>query len=366
MAQLLGTPGSRLTSSVGEKTSEWSLFGGTTVMSLLILELGVRLTAPQPPSWLDLYAEHPVLPYIVQPGFAGHIDTGDQAWSVYADDRGFRRGKLEVPPDPELPVALWLGDSFTFGFGVDHEDTFVARLDARDDRRFRHRNAAVLGYGPVEYRLMLEELLASEPAPKRLFVTTFLGNDFNDTIIDKRVPIRNGVLGDQGDPKSWLKRNSHAYRLTARLYHQKVDGSGLKKISGIERLESWQREPLKTAVGRYRESFAAIARRCADRGIELEVVLIPGSYMLAAAGGRIPASPEPGIDHLHPIHTAKHLFQELGIRTLDLTPALARHEVTEVLFKFDEHFTPFGHQVVMQAILQAHPELSAPRNAAVH
>src|SRR5205085_1913297 len=81
----------------------------------------------------------------------------------------------------------------------------------------------VPGYGPVQYRQILEwELGERREPPKLLLVATYLGNDFHDCVRNRDLPVHDGVVSDRGDLKSAIKRRSHLYRAIARAYHVAV------------------------------------------------------------------------------------------------------------------------------------------------
>ena len=105
------------------------LLSATLIVSLGLMEVGTRIVSPQPPSWLDIYREHPDLPfYVLQPNLDRVMDTGESSYRVRTDTEGFRIA-LDGPPRFELPEVLVLGDSFTFGQGIAEEDRFSNRLE---------------------------------------------------------------------------------------------------------------------------------------------------------------------------------------------------------------------------------------------
>ena len=85
-----------------------------SIVTIVIGELGVRLAAPQPASWLDVYRRHPTLPfYTLAPHVERFIDTGETRWTVFTDEHGYRvsqrDAKASRPTDTARPVALVLG-----------------------------------------------------------------------------------------------------------------------------------------------------------------------------------------------------------------------------------------------------------------
>src|SRR5690606_31285854 len=89
---------------------------------------------------LTLY--DPNLGWALAPGWRGRHRHHDYDVGYSTNALAFR-GAAEAA---RAPAALWLGDSFTFGFGVDDGETFVDRLDAAHAGGLRHVNLGVPGY----------------------------------------------------------------------------------------------------------------------------------------------------------------------------------------------------------------------------
>ena len=81
---------------------------------------------------------------------------------VTIDAGGFRRnGSVPAQPEREGPVVLALGDSFTFGLGVQDGETWPAQLEARL-RAQTGREAIVVNAGTISYGVFQEmDLLRS-------------------------------------------------------------------------------------------------------------------------------------------------------------------------------------------------------------
>ena len=247
--------------------------------ALALAEGVVRLIAPQQPSWLDVFRRHPVLPYALQPNVERHIDTGESAWSVYTDADGFRCSGKKVTTPPEAQVVLVLGDSFTFGLGVDYEETFAGVLQSSLGSAFRVVNAGVEGYGPRQYNASLAYLLGNGLSPRYVIVATFLGNDFHDCVWGKDLPVIDGVLGNETTLRGFVKRNSHLYRLVSRGYHILGRGATSKELSptapDLYSENRWQEAPLHRCIPIYRDEFRAMFQTCKARKIGFLVCIIP-------------------------------------------------------------------------------------------
>jgi len=324
----------------------------TVVLLLPLMEITVRLVAPRPPSWLPIFRHHPSLPtYACKPNVDATIDTGDSRWTVHTDDEGFRIGQQPRAPD-ERPALLWLGDSFTFGYGVDYESSFVGLLAQGKEGRYHQVNAAVGGYGPTQYRETLEYLLGKGLQPRVVLIGVFLGNDFLDVIDDKNPPILDGILGNEGGAKSTLKLHSHLYRLATAAMHR-LHPYGVRRHSlDLNAVgDAWTKGELREADSIFRREFERMAALCRTHGIEMAVLLIPAGTMVEALARGTPRSPDGARDQTLPLQHALSAFRDLHIRYLDLTPRLVARPVTETYFYFDGHFTPRGHALVRDALL---------------
>lgn len=321
-------------------------------LSLVLAELGLRACAPQLPSWLAIYRAHPALPfYALEPNASVTVDAGESTWTVCTDAQGFRVGcAAQASSDPH-PV-LWLGDSFSFGHGVNFEESFVGLL-ANDPRCHSHQaNTSVPGYGPVQYRQTLEYLLGSGLQPRAVLVCTYLGNDFFDCIWSKNLPIRNGVLGDEGGWKAFAKEHSHLYRLiSARLHKWRPPPfaqAGLDAQMADE--QSWIQGDLQRAEQVYREEFARISKLCVEHAIPLAVLVIPRSTLIdaLAKGTATYAGDKSGLTRAW--EHAQGVLHGLGLRVLDLTPVLVPEPVSRTFLYTDGHLSPRGNALVAEAL----------------
>ncbi len=317
---------------------------------------------PQPPSWLAIYQRHPRLPtFALQPLAHALVETGETRWTVHTDAEGHRVAATTAPAAagaPLKPQVLWLGDSFVFGHGTDFEDTWVGLLAANSSTGHSHINTGVPGYGPTQYRALLEDELALGRKPAVVLVASFLGNDFHDTVWDKDAPVEGGIVGGSAGHRNWLKRSQHSDRLVSRTYHQIKNGVPPETAAGAELAnpEQWRSGLLAEGARRYQAEFERMGTICRAAGIPMVAVLVPSQPMVedwkrqgAPAGIGVP-------DSRAAVARARQILTGLDIRTVDLTGALAEHDPAAMFLRFDGHLTPAGHKVVY-AVLREVPEL---------
>ncbi len=79
------------------------------------------------------------------------------------------RNAVGATPPPVAPGApLLLGDSFAFCHGVEFEENFGGLLAAEGSLRVA--NAALPGWGPLQYRQMLDFQLSEGRVPDRILL----------------------------------------------------------------------------------------------------------------------------------------------------------------------------------------------------
>ncbi len=112
-------------------------------------------------------------------------------WSVHTNGRGFRSGEFAALPEPGRRRILALGDSSTFGWGVEHFEAYPARLGAAlgalwgvEPDAVEVINLGVPGYSTFQGRVLLErEALALRPDA---ILWSYLSNDGAATGADDR------------------------------------------------------------------------------------------------------------------------------------------------------------------------------------
>ena len=94
-----------------------------------------------------------------KPGSQANHLTGEFDVTYHITENGERR----IPGnESEQPVALFLGDSFTFGHGVEDDETFSAVLQAEYWRERSIHNLGVMGWDTVRSLLHLSKTLEAQ------------------------------------------------------------------------------------------------------------------------------------------------------------------------------------------------------------
>lgn len=198
-------------------------------------------------------------------------------WNVLVETNaaGFR--DTPEPPRPGERLVLSLGDSMSFGWGVEYKEAFPARLETLLSQSagppFRVIKASIPGTGTTDQLALLSELVETTPVDVVL-LAFFVGNDFHDVeaggasqydIIDGLLVPKDASQSLSRHMRSWVKRKSYAAQLIAQQF--------------------WRLERHRTAaVPVERRAHAGLARR--DPGLRdtLELHLRQGPDEKLAGG----------------------------------------------------------------------------------
>ncbi len=331
-----------------------------TVLAIALISVGcsellVRVVVPQKPVWMDIYVRHPRLPFhALRPNATYAVDTRETKWSVLIDAHGHRVLAAQDAPSGDRPLAVWLGDSFTFGHGIDYPLAFVSLVEARG--KYRSLNAGVPSYGPVQYRMVLEDELAQGIKPARVIVMSYLGNDIDDCVTNKDLPVVDGAVDPVGGIRSWLLRKSHFYRLAQN--HYRAFRARNTHVTPLEATMShpdgWSDPKVVEALRIYREELGRIKTVCDGQSIPLLVGLIPSRALVAQLTGS-PFPESAGADYSSIPKKVSGLLDGLGIRSIDLTDVLRSHPLAETYFDGDGHFTALGNKLAAEELAKAIP-----------
>jgi lysophospholipase L1-like esterase len=139
-----------------------------------------------------------------------HADMRVYGTRVRTNDLGFRDNRAAVPGKRpgEFRIVV-LGDSFTFGPGVEYEHLYTSLLQARLARAHPEAhviNLAVEGYNIVQYQAVLEEV-GLRLEPDLVLVALFPVNDFEMDTYENNRRVAQGVK----TPAPW-QESLYVYR----------------------------------------------------------------------------------------------------------------------------------------------------------
>jgi hypothetical protein len=351
------------------------ILAGVALLSIEIpLQIYYRVTAGE---WLfrrtqpRIFEADATRCYRVKPNLDYEHRTNEFAIHVYTNAQGFRTDEARAPVAFEKPAdvyrVLFLGPSFTFGWGSDHEDTFAARI-ARG-LRVPGKRVELINVGtpaqPPEHQLCWFEQEGHRYQPD-LVVQTSYGNRVSPmpTACPERLDcpiVEDSLL--YFAPPTVLRRLIatvknfgsvfYGFYLYNALVSQEKDprvGMG-KELYGPG--GAAQADDLPALVESYL-GFARFVRRLAGEATKVAIVHLPLSFQVHP-GDRarwrhiIQVDPD---EELARTRASIAALRAAGIVVIDpIDPLIeeARHE--RQFFWLDIHLTPAGNQTVANAAL---------------
>jgi hypothetical protein len=152
------------------KFAEWALLGASIFFALVLVELFCRIALPRPgfappdPNTMPgVIQPHPTRLYRLAPDFSIMLTGGMyKRMRVETNSAGLREPPLERLGSSKFRI-LAIGDSFTFGVGIDATQTWPVQLEHILAVQSRGSSIAVVnggvpGYGLAQMRDLTEEL----------------------------------------------------------------------------------------------------------------------------------------------------------------------------------------------------------------
>lgn len=331
-----------------------------SVAALGIGEIFVRIVAPQELP-LDprrvhprfLYAPHPRIGFTLNPAFRGEFRQAEFATQVACDSLGIRDREYGPRPPGTRRIVV-LGDSYTFGWGVEAGERYVDRLEARLNDSGRDRwevvKAGINAYGTREEGLWLAEYGWSLD-PEVVLLEFCMGNDFADNLAPG-YQVEDGYLvtiraGSPASPasllesmKRWARERSHLFvflRDRLRWFRFGV-GRSERTLALLREFNRSVDDGVPETV-RFLRAMAEDARR---HGVPLLAVIVPMRHQVYESRDVDREILE------HPNRAARAACDSAGIPVFDLLPGFRARLAAggpRLYFRVDRHWTPAGHRV---------------------
>ncbi|MDX6770530.1 MAG: hypothetical protein SF051_13430 [Elusimicrobiota bacterium] len=342
---------------------------GSCLLTVLALELGGRLVAGGRLLDSDLYLRTTRLAYEPHQRQRWRRLEWDVDYEI--NSRGFRDRE---PPVPGRPAVLFLGDSFTEGYGVELEKTFVRRVEAALAAAGRPEavvNAGLQGRSLSNYLRIYEDLFAGNPDIGLVVMVFETSTDVEAAATDGYVALP-GRAGALYRVKRFLSEHSILYNLVRRPSRGSRGVSRVLMKAGVMGpLEGWtmavdpKQKPAWEDTARRIKAFRD---RLKAEGKDFYLVLIPHreqadaaylEHMLAVTG--LPRAMFQG-EHFYDYMTT--YAKANGIPFTGLLEPLRAAETAEpgcCFFLTDNHWNARGHGVVARAIADGLRRAGLPR-----
>lgn len=345
-----------------------------TALALMLVEWGLdiyfqRLQSQSMEPGLIRY--HSQLGWSLSPGWTGQHSHYDYQATYTIGADGFRAQTANALDTDAKQYAVF-GDSFTFGLGVEDDQTFVSLLNASGAGSFR--NFATPGTSTDQQLLLLRQVLPDDSLDGVLLVV-YLPNDLLDNTLAYPLQAEQAkpyfrlsgselVLANSPVPlvpKPALLRSTTLSSLVLEGFpveEESFGGSSIGRLVSTAFLgrqydEAELRPILERNLAPALELFdaliAEVARETRRSGQSLQVALLPGRDAMVNTGG---------ISHHYQEYlrqTLLDIFDRRGIDAVDLMTRLAAEpgdRIRQMYFPNDGHLTPAGHGYVADVLGQ--------------
>lgn len=353
------------------------VLGGLAV-ALLVAEGGLRAFWPQRSFvTVGMFEADPDAGYRLRSDYRNDVRVPEYRTLIVTDAQGYRVPADDPPPAPGASRILAIGDSFTFGVGVQAEDAFPEILERDLGERWPGawtvRNGGVGGYGPLR---SAHHLFASQGAwrPDVVVHLLYVGNDLEDprprTFRTDPV-VRDGRMVTSGHHpllrmRSYLRTHSHLYAFVRQHAYGLYVATGLAKRSQYldpMGLREWPERVVMESWPAGREAIESIRDWCHANGARYLVALAPTRWQVDEESWRRYRDAWAREDDAFERDRAQRIVRteliEAGVEVLDLLPALREASTTgnRLYFRRDTHWTPRGHLVAARAVEERLSEL---------
>lgn len=213
-----------------------------------------------------------------------------------------KNGERNIPYKKNLssPEIVFLGCSFTYGYGVDDSLSFPALIQ-RDRPGWHIRNQAVVGYGSAQHLLQIKQLVSGEHPPKSI-VVCFSEVHFIRTVLSQayRANLRIGYRRSSTDVDDHMLGARFPYMNTCGMIEFQDWEDMYSEVWGRYTLASanflqskWEatREPKCDPVDITACIFKEMAALCKEKDVKFGVVFLDSSPKTRLLRSKIPEIP---------------------------------------------------------------------------
>jgi lysophospholipase L1-like esterase len=339
---------------------------------LFMAEVFLRLFAPQIVELRINYewqTEDKVLPYVPKPSYTGRMVLKDQFdVGMNINSAGFR-GKEDISLKKDLREKriAFIGDSFTFGWGVEDEEVYPYLVGKGIDKAYPEEkitilNAAVYGYDIVQYMEVFGRIL--DYSPDVIFLGFCLENDFNITPLKTEILPVERIKIEKRDAAYHIREFiNHLHLVTMvrdRLYITFPKIRNLMLSLGINNkrdifLEQYT-PALKRSLSQTEMILVDMFETAKKRGIEFIVILIPLKEQIYC---REEINNFEGYDIDSPNKVLGEILERNDIKYMDILPSMLSKSIAtdkRLYFDVDPHWTRYGHAVAAGVIIEEYME----------
>lgn len=349
----------------------------------VVFELGIRLISPQNLR-VDPENSHIAFDFTFRPrpGFSEVVQRTESVVRWNINSRGLRDNEIAYEKPLDTFRILGLGDSFTFGFHVEQEETYLHQLELILNqqtelvstpglKQFQTINMGVGGHGMVAAQHILQQE-GVKYSPDMILTAVFVGNDVGESLaeFDRRESFTgdsstNGetvswIYDSEGKPFSWRLRkflgaNFHSYVfLSTRLNMLMVKYKMIKvNEATIDILRKEQEAAMQDGWLRLQEALLAIQATSRTLGAKNLVLIIPLRHQVDEEEWRTLSEAYQLDTEIFSLEQPQQILgeflQKQNIDYIDLLPIL-RESKQSAYYAKDPHFNALGHRITAEAL----------------
>jgi len=325
------------------------LLFGSMLIAFIVIEIGFEIFSPQKAAFPKMYQSDKELGFVMQSNktfrhWDYKIDT-----HYHLGEYGNRTHSGNDRIVLEKESILLLGDSFTFGQGVEYPYTFCGLME-NEFKEYQIINTAVPGWGLEQYLIILKRYIKLGLNIQYAIIGYFPFNDISDLKRDyKAIRISDGRI-IKGTPNfmnrinTFIVSNSHTLTFLYRLWVSnkvKKHYDILSPTSRAGKLFSGDTTQFRIYAGEAQQCIEDIATICKKYDISLLVLIIPSEH-----GFTIRKTYKVNIDYSFPTRVIHWDLSRKGIDSVDLRPYMNEN----TFIPKDTHFNKEGHQIVAQIV----------------
>jgi lysophospholipase L1-like esterase len=313
---------------------------------------------------------------------------------VTTNSLGLRNPEITIEKPANTKRILFIGDSYTMGWGVHEQQTFPRLTEsilATESATFAIQtiNAGFTGAGPSGYYLYLK-LQGIQLKPDIVVVGLYLGNDIisrrdiewttTDTKgLPETIRSKSSYVDNAGNLRSTtipipyrfpVLRNSHlfVYLINRVLERAPTMNELLNSKDFVSALVCQYKaacHELDREKSQIMMLLTAMKKITDENGAKLLVTIIPTDFQIHPDSWLKYRLPFPLLhkDREFPDTQFSQWLTDAGIDVLDLLPTFIDHEDEQTYFSLDDHWNPRGHTIAAETLAPRLKELlmsSAP------
>lgn len=362
---------------IKRKPSGWAFVAAFNIAAIAailgVAELGVRWTAGPSATYQDdrlpMCRPDALTIWRYKPEVRLAYRTPEFVMDIRTNDTGLREGPIAAATDDVITV-LFIGDSFTFGWGVAEEQRYSEVLErlmaqGRPGTRLRIVNAGHWMYTFDQQLVLMKEMIQRyKPA---VVVQGFYWMHVRTMFNHRLVRAADGSLQAVEDPKiavddrgvlkfrsDWLERPPLGSQLVALVARAILNWDLMEKAAhtvDYMRPGNTQGEALWKLTD---EIVAETIRTLHASGIAYVPFLVPTSVEVSSGNWAhlnwTGASPPTGVDVNLPAARFGTIFAKNGASIVPLAAAMRERTATALYFPRDGHWTAEGHAVAAEIL----------------